>query len=84
MDATKARWARSVSVKNVEGPAFIQSGGQMNNVFASEGYRWRQCQSGSGENLYNSHLEVENIFENDTIKMDNYAGQVINKRLQRT
>ena len=51
----------------------------LNNVFANDGYRWRQCQSGSAGNLYNSDLEVENIFGNDTIKMDNYAGQVINK-----
>ena len=53
------------------------------SVFASDAaseprYLWRQCQKNHDSNLYNSELEVKNVFENDTIKMADYAGQVKN------
>ena len=53
------------------------------SVFASDEaseprYLWRQCQNRHDSNFYNSELEVQNVFENDTIKMADYAGQVIN------
>ena len=41
-------------------------------------YLWRNCQNHHDSNFYNSELEVKNVFENDTIKMADYAGQVIN------
>ena len=41
-------------------------------------YLWRQCQNHHDSNFYNSELEVKNVFENDTIKMADYAGQVKN------
>ena len=52
------------------------------SVFASDEaseprYLWRQCQNRHDSNFYNSELEVKNVFENDTIKMADYAGQVI-------
>ena len=30
-----------------------------------------------GSNVYNTHLEVDNVFKNDTIRMADYTGQVI-------
>ena len=53
------------------------------SVFASDAaseptYLWRQCQNHHDSNFYNSELVVENIFENDTMKMVDYAGQVKN------
>ena len=53
------------------------------SVFASDQgskptYLWRNCQKHHDSNFYNSELEVKNVFENDTIKMADYAGQVIN------
>ena len=53
------------------------------SVFASDEaseprYLWRQCQNRHDSNFYNSELEVKNVFENDTIKMADYGGQVIN------
>ena len=52
------------------------------SVFASAGskprYLWRQCQNHHDSTFYNSELEVKNVFENDTIKMADYGGQVIN------
>ena len=58
------------------------------SVFASDEaseprYLWRQCQNRHDSNFYNSELEVKNVFENDTIKMADYAGQVINILIQR-
>jgi len=52
------------------------------SVFASDEaseprYLWRQCQNRHDSNFYNSELEVQNVFENDTIKMADYAGQVL-------
>ena len=40
-------------------------------------FLWRQCENRQDSNFYDSELEVENVFENDTIKMADYAGQVI-------
>ena len=53
----------------------------LNNVFGKTGsedndYLWRECHSGSSRNLYNSKLEVDNVYENETIKMSDYTGQV--------
>ena len=53
----------------------------LNNVFASEEaskpkYLWRECHTGSSRNLYDSQLEVDNVYENETIRMADYAGQV--------
>lgn len=52
------------------------------SVFASDEaseprYLWRQCKNRQDSNFYNSELEVENVFDNDTIKMADYAGQVL-------
>ena len=41
-------------------------------------YLWRNCQNHHDSNFYNSELEIKNIFENDTIKMADYADQVMN------
>jgi len=54
----------------------------LNNVFASKDaevpkYLWRECHSGSSRNLYNSKLEVDNVYENDTIRMSDYEDQVL-------
>jgi len=54
----------------------------LNNVFASQDaevpkYLWRECHSGSSRNLYNSQLEVDNVYENDTIRMSDYEDQVL-------
>ena len=59
------------------------------SVFASDEaseprYLWRQCQNRHDSNFYNSELEVKNVFENDTIKMADYAGQVINNLILST
>ena len=52
----------------------------LNNVFAEEAsepkYLWRECHTGSSRNLYDSQLEVDNVYENETIRMADYAGQV--------
>ena len=53
----------------------------LNSVLASEKaenpkYLWRECQAGSSRNLYNSELDVDNVYENDTIRMSDYDGQV--------
>ena len=39
-------------------------------------YLWRECENSNSSNLYNSGLEVKNIFNNQTIKMADYQGQV--------
>ena len=39
-------------------------------------YLWNSCDDSESANLYNTKLEVENIFNNETIKMADYAGQV--------
>ena len=39
-------------------------------------YLWRGCEKSNSSNLYNSGLEVKNIFNNQTIKMADYKGQV--------
>ena len=39
-------------------------------------YLWRECEKSNSSNLYNSGLEVKNIFNNQTIKMADYKGQV--------
>ena len=39
-------------------------------------YLWRQCENHKNSNFYDSELVVENVFENDTMKMADYAGQV--------
>jgi len=54
----------------------------LNNVFGKTGsedndYLWRECHSDSSRNLYNSKLEVDNVYENETIKMSDYTGQVL-------
>ena len=59
------------------------------SVFASDEaseprYLWRQCQNRHDSNFYNSELEVKNVFENDTIKMADYAGQVITNSINST
>jgi len=59
------------------------------SVFASDEaseprYLWRQCQNRHDSNFYNSELEVQNVFENDTIKMTDYAGQVITNSINST
>ena len=61
----------------------------LNNVFASQDaevpkYLWRECHSGSSRNLYNSKLEVDNVYENDTIRMSDYEDQVCIKQLNKT
>ena len=52
----------------------------LNNVFAEKAsepkYLWRECHTGSSRNLYDSQLEVDNVYENETIRMADYAGQV--------
>ena len=58
------------------------------SVFASDEaseprYLWRQCQNRHDSNFYNSELEVKNVFENDTIKMADYAGQVKTNSINR-
>ena len=41
-------------------------------------YLWRQCNDHSDDdNFYNSGLQVPNVFEDNTIKMSEYAGQVL-------
>ena len=40
-------------------------------------YLWRQCENQKDSNFYDSELVVENVFENDTMKMTDYAGQVL-------
>ena len=37
MDANTTRWARSVSLKDMQGPVFIQNGGHMSNLFGRDG-----------------------------------------------
>ena len=44
-------------------------------------YLWSSCENSSLSNVYKTKLEIDNVFENDTIKMDDYEGQVIQKRL---
>ena len=39
-------------------------------------YLWSSCDDSASSNLYNTKLEVENIFNNETIRMADYAGQV--------
>ena len=52
----------------------------LNNVFAEKAsepkYLWRECHTGSSRNVYDSQLEVDNVYENETIRMADYAGQV--------
>ena len=48
MDANKTRKARSVSLKDVQGPVFIQSGGHMNISFQSEGRQGSFEREGNG------------------------------------
>ena len=40
-------------------------------------YLWRLCDNSSTSNVYQNQFEVDNIFKNDTIMMEDYAGQVI-------
>ena len=53
----------------------------LNNVFAEKAsepkYLWRECHTGSSRNVYDSQLEVDNVYENETIRMADYAGQVL-------
>ena len=44
-------------------------------------YLWRLCDNSSISNVYQNQLEVENVFNNDTIVMGDYAGQVISKSI---
>ena len=39
-------------------------------------YLWSSCDDSATSNLYNTKLTVENIFNNETIRMADYAGQV--------
>ena len=39
-------------------------------------YLWRSCDESKDSNLYNTNLEVDNIFNNDTFNMADYGGQV--------
>jgi len=39
-------------------------------------YLWRTCDDSADSNLYNTKLEVGNIFNNETIRMADYSGQV--------
>lgn len=45
MTTNKTRWIKSLSLKEVEGPIFIQTGGEMKNIFRQEhkGARNRDC-----------------------------------------
>jgi len=40
-------------------------------------FLWKSCNGEESSNLYNTKLEVPNIFENETIKMEDYSGQVL-------
>lgn len=40
-------------------------------------YLWRSCDESENSNLYNTKLEVDNIFNNDTFNMADYGGQVL-------
>merc|ERR1711994_364058 len=40
-------------------------------------YLWKSCNDEDSFNLYNSNLEVPNAFENETIRMSDYSGQVL-------
>ena len=39
-------------------------------------YLWKPCEKGQEANLYDKNLEVENVYENDTVRMSDYKGQV--------
>ena len=42
-------------------------------------YLWKPCEQGEAANLYDKNLEVESVYENDTIRMSDYKGQVRSK-----
>ena len=39
-------------------------------------YLWKPCEKGQEANLYDKNFEVESVYENDTIRMSDYKGQV--------
>ena len=40
-------------------------------------YLWTSCENSSISNVYDKNMEVDNVFENSTFKMNDYEGQVI-------
>ena len=40
-------------------------------------YLWTSCENSSISNVYDKNMEVDNVFENSTFKMNDYDGQVI-------
>ena len=39
-------------------------------------YLWKSCNGEENSNLYNTNFEIPNAFENETISMSDYSGQV--------
>ena len=39
-------------------------------------YLWKSCNGEESSNLYNTNFEIPNAFENETITMSDYSGQV--------
>jgi len=40
-------------------------------------YLWKSCNGEESSNLYNTNFEIPNAFENETITMSDYSGQVL-------